>query len=98
MKFRTQVRNTSSGTEYQWRLWMYKQGLHFESLPSIVYLPTRDNNFFKSSPWIWQSLLFLLIIHPLIIKQTFSYDDCLAVVKIILIPHNNYTLIEPEII
>src|SRR5690625_5810227 len=77
MKFRTQVRNTSSGTEYQWRLWLYKQGLHFESLPSIVYLPTRDNYYFKSSPWIWQSRLFLQIIHPLKINQTFSYNDCL---------------------
>src|SRR5699024_4412443 len=74
MKFRTQVRNTSSGTEYQWRLWLYKQGLHFESLPSIVYLPTRDNYYFKSSPWIWQSRLFLQIIHPLKINQTFSYN------------------------
>src|SRR5699024_9208400 len=97
MKFRTQVRNTSSGTEYQWRLWLYKQGLHFESLPSIVYLPTRDNYYFKSSPWIWQSRLFLQIIHPLKINQTFSYNDCLAVLKRDLIPHNNYPLIEPEI-
>lgn len=97
MKFRTQVRNTSSGTEYQWRLWLYKQGLHFESLPSIVYLPTRDNYYFKSSPWIWQSRLFLQIIHPLKINQTFSYNDCLAVLKRDLIPHNNYPLIEPQI-
>src|SRR5699024_12310499 len=47
--------------------------------------------------WSWQIRLFRQNIHPHKIKQKFSYNECLAVLKRDLSPHNNYPLIEPEI-
>ncbi len=93
-KFRTKVRTHSRGTEYQWRLWLYQQKIHFENLPSIIYLPTRDNYYFKVPPWNWQSRLYLQIIYTLKINQTFSYNDCLTVLQRYIIPHTHYPLIE----
>ncbi|HLR60135.1 MAG TPA: competence protein CoiA family protein [Pseudogracilibacillus sp.] len=92
-KFRTKVRSNSRGTEYQWRLWLYQQEIHFENLPSIIHLPTRDNYYFKVPPWNWQSRVYLQIIYPLKINKTFSYNDCLSVLLKYKLPQSHYPLI-----
>lgn len=92
--FRTKVRTRSYGAEYHWRLWLYNQQIHFETLPSIIYLPTRDNYYFKVPPWNWQSRIILQIIHPLDIGGIFKYTDCLKKIKTYLIPQTHYPLIE----
>lgn len=93
-KFRTKVRRHSHGAEYQWRLWLYQKNIHFESLPSIIHLPTRDNYYFKIPPWNWQSRLYLQVIYPLEINKTFSFNDCLKMLRRYLIPQTHYPLIE----
>lgn len=92
-KFRTKVRSNSRGAEYQWRLWLYQQKIHFENLPSIVHLPTRDNYYFKVPPWNWQSRVYLQVIYPLKINKTFSYNECLSVLLKYKIPQSYYPLI-----
>lgn len=93
-KYRTKPRNYARGTEYQWRLWLYKQKIHFENLPAYIYLPTRDNYIFKVPPWNWQSRIYLAIIHPLKIDEVFHYEDCINVIKKYLIPKSHYPLIK----
>src|SRR5699024_3143466 len=92
-KFRTKVRSNSRGTEYQWRLWLYQQEIHFENLHSIIHLPTRDNYYSKVPPWNWQSRVYLQIIYPLKINKTFSYNDCLSVLLKYKLPQSHYPLI-----
>src|SRR5699024_12747394 len=92
-KFRTKVRSNSRGTEYQWRLWLYQQEIHFENLPSIIHLPTRDNYYFKVPPWHWQSRVYLQIVYPLYINKRFSYNDFLSVLLEYNFSQSHYPLI-----
>ncbi|HLQ84126.1 MAG TPA: competence protein CoiA family protein [Pseudogracilibacillus sp.] len=93
-KFRTKPRNYARGTEYQWRLWLYKKNIHFENLPAHIYLPTRNNYVFKVPPWNWQSRIYLTIIQPLKVDDVFYYEDCINVIKKYLIPKSHYPLIK----
>lgn len=93
-QYRTLVRGHSYGSEYKWRLWLYDKNLHFENLPSIIYLPTRENYYFKVPSWNWQSRLYLKILHPLKINESFSYNECLFHLNKYIIPHSNFPLIK----
>lgn len=81
-KFRLKVRKRLYGTELAWHKWLYTKNIHFERLPSIVYLPTTSQHVMKSPPWNWQSRLCLDIIHPLPIGAPFTLKQCMQLLHV----------------
>ena len=82
-KFRLNVRRRLYGMELAWHNWLYSKNIHFELLPSVVYLPTTSQHLMKSQPWNWQSRICLDIIQPLPIGGKFTLKQCMK----LLYPH-----------
>lgn len=75
-KFRISYRKQSYGRERSWFQWLYLKRTHLEYLPSMIYLPVSSQYQMKSSPWDWQSRLYLDIIFPLSKGNLFTITSC----------------------
>src|SRR5699024_6707412 len=93
-KFRTKPRNYARGTEYQWRLWLYKKNIHLENLPIHIILPNLNNYVFTVHPLNLQSRIYFTIMQPLKVDDVFYYEYHINVIKKNLSPISHYPLIK----
>lgn len=80
-KFRINHPRITYGAERQWYKWLYSHGTHRDFLPSYIYLPVASQYQMVTSPWDWQSRVWLEIIAPLQIGEMFSLDDCMYILQ-----------------
>ncbi|WP_010093591.1 competence protein CoiA [Ornithinibacillus scapharcae] len=87
-KFRMHHPQRTYGNERKWYSWLYSMGTHREFLPSIIFLPVASQYQMNTAPWDWQSRICLEIIVPLEIGETFSWEECLSLLKYCINPNN----------
>ncbi|MGM8364379.1 competence protein CoiA [Virgibacillus sp. W0181] len=95
--FRLYPRRRIYGSERKWLQWLYDKNTHFENLPSIIHLPVSSQYLMKVPPWNWQSRLCLDIIHPLPIRNTFSFNRCKTLLHFYSHSSTDFPLIQTDI-
>src|SRR5690606_12920483 len=65
------------GNELNWRRWLYAKGLHLEQLPSIVYLPSRQQYKMIVPLWQWQSYLVINVLIDIDVGKVIPIKRCL---------------------
>jgi len=91
-KFRMMSRARANARQRRWLQWLYVNRLHWETLPSVVYLPVRDQLFMSSPPCDWQSRLVVEILASTPVGGTFSLSDCFHLLRNYLVKQRNYPL------
>jgi len=92
INFRTKARGRAYGMQGKWLQWLYVRRMHWETLPSAVYLPVKNQIQMTSPPWDWQSRLVLDIIEPLEAGEKFAVGECFHRLKNHLLPKDYYPL------
>lgn len=85
-RFRLRPFWRARGKTRKWLEWLYQKGVHWEQLPSIVYLPIRNQLLMKTPLWDWQSHLVIDLLKPLSIGETFSLERCFRLLENKLTP------------
>src|SRR5699024_7679541 len=91
--FRLLQKKPPYGKELAWRRWLYQKKLYMAQLPSVIYLPIRNQFLMKTSPWDWQSRIWLDVIHPLSSGALFSISQCERAVCDDQIDRSQYPLV-----
>lgn len=94
--FRLKQRGKLYGDELAWHQWLYLKNIHFEQLPSYVYLPVKGANMIKKPNWIWQSRLIFDVLDPLQLGHDFSISRCIALFRRDLIRSEQFPLINGQ--
>ncbi|QGH35618.1 hypothetical protein GI584_16880 [Gracilibacillus salitolerans] len=79
--------------EMNWRQWLYLHQLNTQSLPSFIYLPISTQYQMKSSPWIWQSRLYIDLFLK---KEYFTIDQAMHLLRNHYYSSNYFPLIQPS--
>lgn len=84
----------SYGQEKRWHHWLYTKRTHVQHLPSIVYLPVRNQFMMKSPPWIWQSQLYLSFFKHLQVGDSFTFQQAKAIIRKEILQPDRFLLIK----
>ncbi|WP_073198632.1 competence protein CoiA [Gracilibacillus kekensis] len=76
--------------EIAWRQWLYIHQYHIQDLPSFVYLPISTQFRMNSSPWIWQSRIYIDI---LLTNDYFTLNQAIHLVQFHLHPSHHFPLV-----
>ncbi|BAC13171.1 competence protein CoiA [Oceanobacillus iheyensis] len=73
------IRNTPithPGKEMNWRRKLYEQGIIFQYLPSICFLPNKWQIHMHTPFWIWQTELCIKLIQHIAVSDTLTISRC----------------------
>lgn len=87
IKFRTYRSRFFSHDDHEFRQWLYQLGYHPQHLPSAIHLPTPHHFYIKPPPYIWQSKIVLLFLHPMPVGSVFSIKQLSHVMN----RHNSFS-------
>lgn len=74
--FRLRRHGLISGKTRKWVEWLYERRMHWETLPSAIFLPVEHHVHMKSPLWDWQSRLCIDFLHRLSHGHLFTIKDC----------------------